>query len=54
MSKFCVGCGIELQGTDKNKEGFLPLSVLEKDENQGKDLYCQRCFKIKTMGNIFL
>lgn len=50
MSKFCVGCGIELQGTDKNKEGFLPLSVLEKDENQGKDLYCQRCFKIKNYG----
>lgn len=48
MAKYCVGCGIELQGEDKTKQGFLPKSVLEKED--GKALYCQRCFKIKNYG----
>lgn len=47
MAKKCIGCGIELQGEDKNKRGYLPQSVLDGD---GKELYCQRCFKIKNYG----
>lgn len=45
--KRCIGCGIELQGEDKNKRGYLPQSVLDGDSNE---LYCQRCFKIKNYG----
>ena len=47
MAKKCIGCGVELQGEDKNKKGYLPQSVLDKDS---KELYCQRCFKIKNYG----
>ncbi|MDP0494514.1 MAG: ribosome biogenesis GTPase YqeH [Fusobacterium sp. JB021] len=50
MSKKCVGCGVELQSEDKNKSGYLPKSALENKNNKGKDLYCQRCFKIKNYG----
>lgn len=47
MGKKCIGCGVELQGEDKNKKGYLPQSVLEKENGE---LYCQRCFKIKNYG----
>ena len=47
MAKKCIGCGVELQGKDKNKRGYLPQSVLDKE---GGELYCQRCFKIKNYG----
>ncbi len=50
MKKVCIGCGIELQGIDKNKNGFLPTEIIEKEDNKHKDLYCQRCFKIKNYG----
>ena len=51
MSQKCIGCGIELQGEDKAKAGYLPQSVLDKNKKE-KDshLYCQRCFKIKNYG----
>lgn len=45
----CVGCGIELQGEDKNRAGYLPQSVLDKNFKDSV-LYCQRCFKIKNYG----
>ena len=47
MAKKCIGCGVELQGEDKNKRGYLPQSVLDKENGE---LYCQRCFKIKNYG----
>ncbi|MEG0729928.1 MAG: GTPase, partial [Cetobacterium sp.] len=47
MIKKCVGCGIELQGSNSNKNGYLPESVLSSDS---KELLCQRCFKIKNYG----
>nr|WP_307774685.1 ribosome biogenesis GTPase YqeH [uncultured Cetobacterium sp.] len=47
MSKKCIGCGIELQGENPNLNGYLPKSVLE---DGGKELLCQRCFKIKNYG----
>lgn len=37
MVKKCLGCGIELQNTDKNKLGYIV------DLNQN---YCQRCFRM--------
>lgn len=47
MLKRCVGCGIELQGENPNKNGYLPKTVLESSD---KELLCQRCFKIKNYG----
>lgn len=48
MIKKCIGCGIELQGENPNRNGYLPKSVLEREENI--ELLCQRCFKIKNYG----
>ncbi len=42
----CIGCGAVLQDEDENKEGYLPSSAL-KQENEDRDLYCQRCFKLR-------
>lgn len=50
MTKKCYGCGIELQGEDPKKNGYLPKKVLETSE---KELLCQRCFKIKNYGEYF-
>ena len=44
--KKCIGCGIELQSEYPNQEGYLPADKME----DGGDLYCQRCFKIKNYG----
>ncbi len=44
--KKCIGCGIELQKESSEKQGFIPKTVLESR----KDIYCQRCFKIKNYG----
>ena len=46
ITKKCLGCGIELQCEDKNKEGFVPEEKLLTQEN----LLCQRCYKIKNYG----
>ena len=42
MTKKCIGCGIELQDNDINKDGYTPKLT--------NDL-CQRCFKIKHYGD---
>lgn len=41
MNKKCLGCGITLQNTDQNKDGYVM--------NDGMDL-CMRCFMIKNYG----
>lgn len=41
MIKKCQGCGIALQITDKEKEGYV--------DNINKDI-CERCFKLKNYG----
>ncbi|MBF0714723.1 ribosome biogenesis GTPase YqeH [Gemelliphila palaticanis] len=41
----CIGCGIEIQTEDKNKQGYLPLSVVDKSIEG--HLICQRCFRLK-------
>lgn len=47
MKTKCIGCGIEIQTEFPNKEGYLQSSVLESGR---KEIYCQRCFKIKNYG----
>ncbi len=47
MSKKCNGCGIELQSTDENRQGYVPEEVLKNR----KEIYCQRCFKISNYGS---
>ena len=44
--KVCIGCGIELQCDDPNKNGYIPEEKLKDSQ----DHYCQRCFKIKNYG----
>ncbi len=44
--KKCIGCGIELQKENSEKQGFIPKNVFESR----KEIYCQRCFKIKNYG----
>ena len=45
MTKKCVGCGVELQNTDKNLQGYTPKPI-----NTKEDMYCQRCFQLKHYG----
>ena len=45
MTKKCVGCGVELQNTDKNLQGYTPKPI-----NNKEDMYCQRCFQLKHYG----
>ena len=40
----CIGCGIKLQSTDKEKPGYVPVSATVEN---GDDVYCERCYKIK-------
>lgn len=46
----CIGCGAIIQSEDKNKIGYLPLSVLEKNEEG--NVYCQRCFRLKHYNEV--
>ena len=43
----CSGCGVLIQTENKDKEGYVPLHVVEAhDENE--PIYCQRCFRIRN------
>ncbi|WP_288304981.1 ribosome biogenesis GTPase YqeH [uncultured Fusobacterium sp.] len=44
--KVCIGCGIELQSENPNKNGYIPQEKLKESTGH----YCQRCFKIKNYG----
>jgi ribosome biogenesis GTPase A len=46
-NKKCIGCGVDLQTTDKDGLGYVPESSLKDN----KDVYCQRCFKLRNYGN---
>lgn len=39
----CIGCGVIIQSTDENLEGFVPETAKNKS-------YCQRCFKLIHYG----
>lgn len=43
----CIGCGIAIQTTDKQAEGYAPPSSLEKE-----DAICQRCFKLRNYNEL--
>lgn len=40
-SKYCAGCGVQLQTEHQEKAGYVPRSALTKER-----IICQRCFKI--------
>ncbi len=44
MTKKCIGCGVTLQTTDKNKLGYVRENMYEKVE------YCEACFKLLHYG----
>ncbi len=48
---YCVGCGSKLQVVEKNKSGYTPASVLEKNRETG-ELYCQRCFRLRHYNEV--
>lgn len=46
----CPGCGAEIQFEHPGKPGFIPYEVYEKRLKEGKEIICQRCFKLKNYG----
>lgn len=46
----CIGCGVLIQTTDKEKVGYTPISSLEKSEDGV--VYCKRCFRLKNYNEI--
>ncbi|MGX7111639.1 ribosome biogenesis GTPase YqeH [Gemella cuniculi] len=47
---YCIGCGIEIQSENSKKQGYLPRSVVEKDEDN--QLVCKRCFRLKNYNEV--
>ncbi len=47
----CIGCGSVIQTTDKDGLGYTPASALKAAE-EGGDLYCQRCFRLRHYNEI--
>ena len=43
---YCIGCGSKIQTNNKDLEGYTPSKLIEGFEN-GKPVYCQRCFRIQ-------
>jgi len=41
----CKGCGVEIQTSNEEAPGYIPLDVLEARLAEGKEVYCKRCFK---------
>ncbi|MGT2933158.1 ribosome biogenesis GTPase YqeH [Streptococcus catagoni] len=48
---FCIGCGVQIQTTDKEKAGYTPSAALKKGLETG-ELYCQRCFRLRHYNEI--
>lgn len=51
----CIGCGSVLQSDDPKQAGFLPGARLKKaleSEDNGNDIYCQRCFRLRHYNEI--
>ncbi len=46
----CPGCGAEIQFDHPGKPGFIPYEVYTKRLEEGKEIVCQRCFKLKHYG----
>ncbi|WP_019120018.1 ribosome biogenesis GTPase YqeH [Brevibacillus massiliensis] len=43
----CAGCGVAIQTEDKTKQGYAPLSALNRDV-----VICQRCYRIKHYNEV--
>ncbi|GKT02521.1 ribosome biogenesis GTPase YqeH [Furfurilactobacillus entadae] len=48
---YCIGCGAQIQTTDKDAVGYTPQSALKKGLENG-ELYCQRCFRLRHYNEI--
>lgn len=44
MTKYCIGCGVELQCEDSFEDGYVNPSMI------GKTVMCRRCFRLKHYG----
>lgn len=47
----CIGCGAVIQTEDRESEGYIPVSALEKADPEA-DLYCQRCFRLRHYNDL--
>lgn len=48
----CKGCGVEIQTSNEEAPGYIPLDVLEARLAEGKEVYCKRCFSLKHYGKL--
>jgi len=48
----CPGCGANIQFEDPKKPGYIPREAFEKRLEEGKEILCQRCFRIKHYGKL--
>ncbi|MFD1471082.1 ribosome biogenesis GTPase YqeH [Companilactobacillus mishanensis] len=49
----CIGCGAEIQTTDKDAPGYVQQSTLNKYlEDDSKELLCKRCFRLRNYNEI--
>lgn len=46
MNKKCIGCGFQLQSTNKDKEGYI------REDKIQSSTYCERCFKTIHYGSV--
>ncbi len=46
----CKGCGAEIQFNEPAKPGFIPFEVYERKLENGEEILCQRCFRLKHYG----
>lgn len=48
----CIGCGAVIQTEQPNELGYTPQSVLQKQMDNGEDIYCKRCFRLRHYNEI--
>ncbi|AIY87449.1 MULTISPECIES: ribosome biogenesis GTPase YqeH [unclassified Thermotoga] len=48
----CPGCGAAIQFDDPKKPGYIPREVYERRLEEGKEILCQRCFRMKHYGKL--
>lgn len=49
---YCIGCGARLQSDEENKAGYVPASVLKRPAEDLRDIYCQRCFRLRHYNEV--
>ena len=47
----CKGCGVEIQTENPESPGYIMQRVLDERLADGREVVCQRCFKLKHYGN---